>query len=286
MRVRVGFEFALETEFPTPNAAILRPRWYDGPFKRCDERYYVSPDIPLNTYQDSFGNTVWRWTTPAGSMRLRYDAIAEVEPTPDPVHLELPGTPVDQLPDDVLIYTLPSRYCPSDLVIADAWQLFGAAPDGWARVQAICDWAHSNISYGYGNSTPSTSGYDAYQDRKGVCRDFAHIGVMFCRALNIPARYVYGYLPDIGVPPDPNPMDFHAWFEAYIAGRWRTFDARHNRPRTGRVVIAHGRDAVDTAILTSYGATRLSGFTVWADEVSLEKLPEEPVGEQVVHEKP
>jgi transglutaminase-like putative cysteine protease len=283
MRVRVGFEFLLEASAPTPTAAILRPRWYEGGAHRCDERHSVSPDVPLHSYRDSFGNTVWRWTTPPGTLRLSYDAIAEVAPTPDPVHLGLPGTPVDELPDEVLLYTLPSRYCPSDLLIADAWQLFGEAPDGWARVQAICDWAHSNISYGYGSSTAITSGYDAYQSRKGVCRDFAHIGVMFCRALNIPARYVYGYLPDIGVPADPAPMDFHAWFEAYIAGAWRTFDARHNRPRTGRVVIAHGRDAVDTAILTSYGATGLAGFKVWADETALGRLPEEALGERAVN---
>lgn len=282
MRVHVGFAIALEASAPTPTAAILRPRWHDGPFTRCDERHGVTPEAPLRSYRDSFGNTVWRWTTPAGALRLRYDAIAEVAPTPDPAHPELPGTPVDELPDDVLVYTLPSRYCPSDLVIADAWQLFGEVPDGWARVQAICDWAHRNITYGYGSSTATTSGYEAYQSRKGVCRDFAHIGVMFCRALNIPARYVYGYLPDIGVPPDPAPMDFHAWFEAYIGGAWRTFDARHNRPRTGRVVIAHGRDAVDTAILTSYGDTRLAGFKVWADETTLERLPAEALGERAV----
>jgi transglutaminase-like putative cysteine protease len=269
MHVRVGFEFTLESSAPTPTAAILRPRWYDGGFGRCDERHSVTPELLLRSYQDSFGNTVWRWTAPMGSMRLRYDAIAEVAPTADPVHMELPGTPVDELPDETLIYTLPSRYCPSDLVIADAWQLFGAT-------------AYSNISYGYGSSTATTSGYDAYQNRRGVCRDFAHIGVMFCRAMNIPARYVYGYLPDIGVPVDPNPMDFHAWFEAYIAGAWYTFDARHNTPRIGRVLIARGRDAVDTAILTSYGPSKLTGFTVWADEVDETVTLDDPLLQQEV----
>jgi transglutaminase-like putative cysteine protease len=267
MQVRIGFEFVLESGAPTPTAAIVQPPRDGHAHRLLAEERTITPEVPLHSYRDTFGNTVWRWTAPEGRMTLRYDALAEVVPSPDQVHLDLPGTPVDELPDETLVYTLPSRYCPSDLVIGEAWELFGDAPDGWARVQAICDWAHRNIAYGYGNSTATTSGYDAYRDRKGVCRDFAHIGVMFCRALNIPARYVYGYLPDIGVPPDPNPMDFHAWFEAYVAGAWRTFDARHNRPRTGRVVIARGRDAVDTAIMTSYGDSRLTGFTVWADEV-------------------
>jgi len=270
MQIRVGFELTLESSAPTPNAAVVQARQQSNVHRLCSEQWTITPEIPLHSYIDSFGNSVWRWTAPVGTMRLRYDAIAQIAPTPDPVLADLPGTPVDQLPDEALIYTLPSRYCPSDLVIGEAWQLFGDAPDGWARVQAICDWAHSNIVYGYGNSHASTSGYEAYRDRRGVCRDFAHIGVMFCRALNIPARYVYGYLPDIGVPFDPTPMDFHAWFEAYLDGAWRTFDARHNRPRIGRVVIAHGRDAVDTAILTSYGDSRLTGFTVWAAETVVE----------------
>lgn len=266
MQVKIGFEFVIEAESPTPTAAIVQPRSNDCQ-RIVAETLELSPGLALHRYSDSFDNTVWRWTAPVGVCRLRYDAVAEVSPLPDPVLPELPGTPVDQLPDEVLIYTLPSRYCPSDLVLDDAWRLFGEVPDGWARVQAICDWAHANIVYGYGSSTATTTGHDAYQNRRGVCRDFAHIGVMFCRALNLPARYVYGYLPDINVPLNPDPMDFHAWFEVYLAGAWRTFDARHNQPRTGRVVIAHGRDAVDTAILTSYGSSKLTGFTVWADEL-------------------
>jgi transglutaminase-like putative cysteine protease len=276
VRVRVGFEIVLDSSSPTPTAAIVEPRPRTGTQRIAAERRSSTPELPIRCYHDGFGNTVWRWVAPEGQQRLRYDAIAEVPPTPDPVLPELPGTPVDELPDELLIYTLPSRYCPSDMVIDDAWRMFGATPDGWARVQAICDWAHQNIVYGYGNSTPNTSGYDAYRDRKGVCRDFAHIGVMFCRAMNIPARYVYGFLPEIGVAPDPAPMDFHAWFEVYLGGAWRTFDARHNRPRIGRVVIAHGRDAVDTAILTSYGPSVLTGFTVWSDEVGAEASLDSP----------
>lgn len=265
MLVQIGFECVLDSGTPTPTAAIVQASTQEG--QRIHRPHIVlTPDVPLHTYRDGFGNIVWRWTAPAGTQTLHYNAIAEVSPLPDPVLPDLPGTPVDQLPDEVLIYTLPSRYCPSDLALDDAWRHFGAVPDGWARVQAICDWAHRNIAYVPGSSTGTTSGYDVYQTRKGVCRDFAHIAVMFCRALNIPARYVCGYLPDIDVPVNPDPMDFHAWFEAYLDGAWRTFDARHNQPRSGRVVIAHGRDAVDTAILTSYGDSRLTRLTVWADE--------------------
>jgi len=279
MRVRVGCEFTIESTSPTPTASIIRPRDRDW-HTLLVERRTIAPEIPVHSYVDSFGNQAWRWLAPAGEMKIRYDAIADVPDSPDPVLADLPGTLIDAAPDDALIYTLPSRHCQSDLIIDDAWRLFSDAPDGWARVQAICDWTHQNIEYGYGNSTSTTSGYDAYQQRRGVCRDFAHIGVMFCRAMNIPARYVCGYLPDIGVPYDPNPMDFHAWFEAYVGGAWRTFDARHNRPRIGRVLIARGRDAVDTAILTSYGPSMLTAMSVWAaqvdDTITLNDPPPQP----------
>lgn len=266
MRVRVGCDFVIESSAAIPTAGIVRPRAHDT-HVLVDERLTVTPELPIASYTDTFGNTVWRWVAPPGTMQLRYDALAELPRTPDPLLENLPGTLVSALPDDVLVYTLPSRHCQSDLVIGDAWELFGGVPDGSARVQAICDWAHANIEYGYGNSVASTSGYEAYQQRRGVCRDFAHIAVMFCRAMNIPARYVCGFLPDIDVPENPIPMDFHAWFEAYVGGAWRTYDARHNTPRIGRVLIARGRDAVDAAFLTSYGPSRLSGFRVWADEV-------------------
>lgn len=263
MQVQIGFELVLDSGSPTPTAASLEPPSYVGQ-RIVTPRLTLTPQVPLRSYFDSFGNIVWRWTAPPGRLRIHYDAVAEVWPLADLVYPELPGTPVDQLPDSVLMYTLPSRYCPSDLARDDAWRLFGEVPDGWVRVQAICDWVHRNIVYASGSSTGTTSGYEAYQRREGVCRDFAHIAVMFCRALNIPARYVYGYLPDINGPVNPDPMDFHAWFEAYLGGAWQTFDARHNRPRSGRVVIARGRDAVDTAILTSYGDSHLTSLTVWA----------------------
>lgn len=282
MRVRIGCEFIIDSPSATPSAAIVRPRSHDL-HTLIDERLEFTPALPYHSYVDTFGNTVWRWMAPPGVMRLYYDALADMPRIPDPL-LDLPGTLVDSLPDDVLQYTLPSRHCQSDLVIGDAWALFGNTPDGSARVQAICDWAHTHIEYGYGNSVVTTSGYESYQQRRGVCRDFAHIAVMFCRAMNIPARYVCGYLPDIDVPENPIPMDFHAWFEAYIDGAWRTYDARHNTPRIGRVLIARGRDAVDAAFLTSYGPSQLTGFTVWADEVPDTTTLDTPLAERGVQQ--
>ena len=265
MRVRVGCSFVYESLVPTPMLLVIRPRQLYH-HRVVDERWSVTPEIPLSTYIDNFGNEIWRLTAPAGKLDIVYDAIADVPPTPDPILLDLPKTPVEDLPDDVIVYTLPSRHCPSDLFVNDAWNMFGHIEGGWAQVQAICDWLHGNVTYGAGSSTSATTGWDAYQARRGVCRDFAHLGISFCRALNFPARYVCGYLPDINVPFDPAPMDFHAWFEVYIDGAWRTFDARHNRPRTGRVVIACGRDAVDVAFATIFGNSLLTGFKVWADQ--------------------
>ncbi len=265
LRVRVGCDFVYESEFPTPMMLIVRPR-QAYMHRLLDELRLIEPRIPMHEYVDSFGNHVWRLVAPEGALHVRYDALVEVPPTPDPVMPGLPKTGVQDLPDEVLVYTLPSRYCVSDLFIADAWELFGHIPTGWEQVQAVCDWLHTNIAYEKG-STSTTTSYDAYQEGRGVCRDFAHLGVSFCRALNFPARYVCGYLPDIGVPADPTPMDFHAWFEVFIDGAWHTFDARHNRQRTGRTLIGMGRDAVDVAFATMFGGTKLARMQVWADEV-------------------
>jgi transglutaminase-like putative cysteine protease len=265
MRVHVGCSFLHESLYPTPMLLAIRPP-QDYHHHLVEETWTIEPSVPLHEYTDGFGNQIWRLLMPVGPLSITYDAVADVPPTPDPVLLDLPKTPVENLPDDVLVYTLPSRHCPSDLFLDDAWRLFGQIEGGWAQVQAICDWLHSNITYGVG-STSNTSGWDAYQQRRGVCRDFAHLGVSFCRALNFPARYVCGYLPDINVPFDPTPMDFHAWFEVFIEGAWRTFDARHNRPRTGRVMIAQGRDAVDVALSTVYGNAPLISINVRAKQV-------------------
>ncbi len=266
MNVRVGCELVYTSDFKTPMLMLIRARGRSRYHQTLAETRQAEPEGSLGCYTDLYGNEVWRTVVGPGSLQVRHDAVAVVPPTPDPVLPGLPRTPVAELPDEVMVYTLPSRYCQLELFSDDAWRLFGSVPTGWEQVQAICDWLHDNIRYQSG-STPATSSYEAYRERRGVCRDFAHLGVVFCRALNIPARYVCGYLPDIGVPVDPVPMDFHAWFEAFLDGEWRTFDARHNRPRTGRVLIAYGRDAVDTAFSTAYGAARLAHMKVWADEV-------------------
>ena len=229
----------------------------------------VRPDTPVHDAIDGLGNRYWRLTIPEGTLQVTYDALIEVPKEPDPVLINAPQTPVDALPDDALIFTLPSRHCQSDILSDAAWALFGGTMPGWRRVQAICDWVHQHIRYQKG-STASTSAVDVYEARAGVCRDFAHMGVVFCRAMNIPARYVFGYLPDVGIVPPDEPMDFHAWFEAYVDGQWRTFDARHNMPRIGRIPIGRGRDAVDVAMATTYGAARLERMEVWSDEVDVE----------------
>jgi transglutaminase-like putative cysteine protease len=265
MQIRVGCTFVYDSPAPTPMIFIVRPGQFD-PQQLHQETHQISPFLLPEDYIDAFGNRAWRLMAPAGRLELHYDAQVEVTATPDLVLPDLLQTPVEQLPYDVLPFLLPSRYCESDHFTDDAWRLFGNTVAGWPRVQAICDWVHREIRYAPG-STSRTSGYEAYQQRQGVCRDFAHITLCFCRALNLPARYVYGYLPDVGVPLDPTPMDFHAWCEVYLGGAWFTFDARHNRPRIGRVVIGRGRDAVDVALTTIYGATNLISLQVWAHPV-------------------
>ncbi len=275
LRVRVGCDLVYDSPAPSPMLFLVRP------FERyhhtlVEERRTVEPDVAVDEITDAFGNTMWRLVAPVGPVRLSYDAVCDAPASADPVFADMPKTPIERLPGEVLAYIQPSRHCQSDLLIADAWELFGNVEGGWAQVQAVCDWIHTNIEYAKG-STSATSSIDVYRERRGVCRDFAHLGVTLCRALNFPARYVCGYLPDIGVPPDPTPMDFHAWFEVYIDGAWRTFDARHNRRRTGRVLVATGRDAVDVALTTIFGASRLTSIRVWADQVddrfSLDRLP-------------
>ena len=266
-RLRVGCEFVHETDYTTPAVLQVEAR-RDGPHTIFSETWETSPAVPSHVYFDTYGNLCRRLNLPAGRSTLRYDALVEVPSAPDEIDWNAQQQPVDELPDETLLHTLASRYCLSDSLADIAWQLFGATPRGWARVQAANDWIYNNIKYEIGWSTPATNALEAYDNRAGICRDFAHLGISFCRALNIPARYCSGYLPDIGVVAPPTDMDFHAWFEAYLGGRWHTFDARHNILRRGRVVITRGRDAVDCAMITTYGAADLKRMTVWADEAS------------------
>jgi transglutaminase-like putative cysteine protease len=226
------------------------------------------PELPMHAYSDIYGNLCQRLVLPAGEHILRYDALVRVADTHDEIGLEAVQHPVEELPDDVLIYTLPSRFCLSDTLSDTAWKLFGDTRPGWERVQTICDWVHNTIRFQYGTSTPLTTAVDIYEQGVGVCRDFTHLAVTFCRSMNIPTRYVFGYIPDIDVPPTDAPMDFCAWMEVYLSGRWWTFDPRNNTPRIGRVLIGRGRDALDVAMVTSYGSPILRNMVVWADEAT------------------
>jgi transglutaminase-like putative cysteine protease len=262
---RVGCEFVYSSTAPTPAVAQVQVHPADGYELRAERRAF-SLDLPHHEYHDSFGNRCLRFTIPEGGVTFRYDALVMVTSDPDPVVPDAPALPIEDLPDNTLQFLLPSRYCDSDRLQAVAWELFGDVPAGWARVQAICDWVHTRVTFLRGSVGLATA-LDVYLARKGVCRDFAHLGVALCRAMNIPARYGFGYMGDIGIEAMPAPMDFHAWFEVYLGDRWYTFDCRHNMPRIGRIFIGRGRDAADVAMITSFGPAVLDRMTVWADEV-------------------
>ena len=266
MRIRVGCEFQYDATGYTPTVWQVRPR--AEPMQRLVlESWGTSPPLPWSSYHDAYGNVCVRLTLPPGPVLLRYDAQVEVPGIADDSDKEAYQVPVESLPDEAMAFLLPSRFCLSDVLQQRAWDLFGGTQPGWPRVAAVCDWVHDNVQFVVGSSNPLTSALHVWDSRAGVCRDFAHLGLTLCRSLNIPARYVFGYLPDIGIPPPYAPMDFCAWFEAYLGGRWWTFDPRNNERRIGRVVIGRGRDALDVAMVTTYGAPILQTMTVWADEI-------------------
>ncbi len=264
--MRVGCEFSYDVSAPTPVTVQVRPR-SDSSHQLVSETWSTTPPVPVDEYADIYGNPIKRFVMPAGPVVLRYDAICAVPDETDPDPSEAAQVPVEQLPGQRLHFTLPSRYCLSDELMGMAWELFGHSRPAAPRVQAICDWVHDNIKFKYGTSNPLTTAADVLRDRIGVCRDLTHVAVSFCRAMNIPARYVFGYLPDLYVPVDPNPMDFAAWMEVYLGDRWWTFDPRNNTRRAGRVLIGRGRDALDVAMITTFGPAAFQSMTVWADEV-------------------
>jgi transglutaminase-like putative cysteine protease len=232
-----------------------------------EQEFSTAPPFEEHPFEDLYGNRCRRLVLPPGLSTFSYDAIVEVSPDNE----ETPTAAdeqhrIEDLPDELLHWLLPSRYVESDVLMEPVWKLFGHTRPGVARVQAVCDWIHENIAYGV-PSVQSTSTIEIYERRGGMCRDFAHMGVTFCRALGIPARYVFGYMPDIGIPGPFPPMDFHAWFEVFLGDRWWTFDARFNTPRIGRVAIGHGRDAADVAMITTFGAASLRRMVVWSDEI-------------------
>ena len=233
-----------------------------------EHKIKFSPDVASHDYVDMFGNTCTRLVAPPGLIEIRNEFLIADSGLPDAVAPDARQLEVSELPDDMLIYLLGSRYCDTEKLSDLAWSLFGAVTPGWSRVQAICDYAHERISFGYHHARPDRTAWEGHEERIGVCRDFAHLAVTLCRCMNIPARYCTGYLGDIGVPPDPAPMDFSAWFEVYLDGRWFTLDARHNHPRIGRIVMARGRDAADVAISTSFGTVQLAKFSVITEEAT------------------
>jgi transglutaminase-like putative cysteine protease len=228
----------------------------------------TTPAVPVGAYRDGFGNWCSRLVAPKGQIRIASTALLRDSGLPDPVVPTAHQHPVQELPDDVLVFLLGSRYCETDRLSEIAWQLFHQAPTGWARVQAICDFVHRRIAFNYADARPTRTAWEAFNEQRGVCRDYAHLAVALCRCMNIPARYCTGYLGDIGVPPPYGPMDFAGWFEAYLGGAWHTFDPRNNIPRIGRVLMARGRDATDVAISTTFGPNTLASFKVWTDEVT------------------
>jgi transglutaminase-like putative cysteine protease len=267
MKIRAGFELSYECPAPTPMLLVLKVR----PEREADlltpQELVFDPPIAARDYTDGFGNRCTRITAPSGRLTISADFLIRDPGVYDEYAPDARQHPIEELPDDLLVYLLGSRYCETDKLGDLAWSLFAGIEPGWARVQAIVDYAHKRISFGYHHACATRGAFDGHHEQVGVCRDFAHLAVTLCRCMNIPARYCTGYLGDIGVPKDPAPMDFSAWFEAYLGGRWYTFDARHNHPRMGRIVMAHGRDATDVALSTSFGASQLVGFKVVTDEV-------------------
>lgn len=228
----------------------------------------LGPGLPAEEFEDDHGNIVYRLLMPKGKWQMKHDAIVAVRPTPDNFGLgDLPAVAPEKLPPELLRYTLPSRYCDSDKFLAFAWEKFGALPSGRTQAEAVCDWVHQNIEYRFGSGSPELSAHDVFKRGYGVCRDFAHLMVALCRALNLPARYVVGHLPDIGYVDPGSPMDFHAYAEVYLGGEWLTYDARYRVPRIGRVKVSTGHDAVDSAFATVYGPALLTQFEVWAYQI-------------------
>ncbi len=266
-RIRVGCDFTYVSETDTP--VIFRVQPYPGRDVAVErERWRSEPFMAIRVYADLYGNPCARAVLPLGRSSFGYDAVTAVPDAPEDADQHAPECAPRTLPDDTLIYTLPSRYCLPDVLGNEAWSRFGGLAPGYGRVQAICSHVHSHLAFQYGSTTALSTAADVNASGRGVCRDFTHLAISFCRALNIPARYVFGYLPDLDVPPDPAPMDFAAWMEVWLGDRWWTFDPRNNTRRKGRIVIGRGRDAADVAMATTFGGPRLEAMVVQAEEAT------------------
>jgi transglutaminase-like putative cysteine protease len=267
MEIRIGYELIYEAPQPTPMLLTLHVHYSRAPDMVSPDHLRSDPAVPVAAYRDSFGNWCSRIVVPEGRIRLSTDAIVRDNGRPDPVVTGAIQHQVQDLPDDTLLFLLGSRYCETDRMSQIAWDLFGRSPMGWGRVQAICDFVHHHIAFGYEHARPTKTAFDAYTERRGVCRDFAHLAITLCRCMNIPARYCTGYLSDIGIPPPYGVMDFAGWMEVYLGGAWHIFDPRNNEPRIGRILIARGRDAADVPISNTFGPASLISFAVTADEI-------------------
>ncbi len=267
MRIHIGFELVFNIPAPVSMLLMLHVHPEQAHVLQKPEYLELDPVAPVSFQTDVYGNLAARVVAPAGTFRIQYDNVAwdsgHREPRIDGAFLH----PVDQLPPECLSFLLASRYCEVDRMSQIAWDLFGRTPHSWERVQAVLDWVHNHVKFGYEFASSSKTAFDVYTEGRGVCRDFMHLTITLLRALNIPARYATGYLGDIGVPPPALPMDFSAWLEVYLGNRWYTVDARHTEPRIGRILQARGRDAVDVALTTSFGPSTLTSFRVWTDEL-------------------
>jgi transglutaminase-like putative cysteine protease len=267
MQIRVGYEIVYRCPRETPMILMLHIHYSRAEDIVIPDHLKTNPVIPFTSYRDLFGNWCTRIVAPAGRLQLSATGVVNDTGETDVIVPTARQHDLKDLPEDTLVFLMGSRYCETDLLSNAAWQLFGSTTPGWQRVQAICDFVHNHIVFGYENARPTKTAWEAFQERRGVCRDYAHLAVSFCRCMNIPARYCAGYLGDMGTPPPYGVMDFAAWFEVYLEGAWHTFDARNNTPRIGRVLMARGRDAADVAIATTFGPNTLESFQVWTDEV-------------------
>ncbi len=267
LQMKVGYELIYDCPQPTPMILTLHIHSTRVSDIVIPDHLITKPSIPTTAYRDGFGNWCSRIVAPKGEIRLSTEALINDNGLPDVTAPNAQQHPVQNLAQETLVFLMGSRYCETDLLSQAAWNLFGNSPTGWGRVQAICDFVHRHIAFHYGNARNTKTAWEAFNERNGVCRDYTHLAIAFCRCMNIPARYCTGYLSDIGIPPPYGTMDFAAWFEAYLDGQWYIFDPRNNEARIGRVLIARGRDAADVPISTTFGLNTLKHFKVTADEV-------------------
>lgn len=268
MQIRLGYEIVTHQSGPTPMVLLLhtRPELKSRLLKPDD--LHLTPDVSTHEYLDSFGNRCVRLLAPAGPLTFSCDALIEDDEQPDPVAWDAEQHPIQNLPDEMLQFLLASRYCEVDQLSGVAWERFGKTAPGWGRVQAVCDFVHNHVTFGYAYASSTKTATDVLEEGRGVCRDYQHLAIALCRALGIPTRYATGYLGDLRIAPVPGPMDFSAWFQVYLGGQWWDFDARFNTPRIGRTLMAVGRDAADVALITSFGPHRLDKFEVICEEVT------------------